>query len=197
MTTITSTSEPFPFPPQHSFPPFYTLQPVLSTRTSQLTSWSTLIQSYCRHHRIFQLSLRDAADGPLFYNRALGRRLNIKDAREVVEWMASKEGGERAEWVGGGGGKGKGGDRDKERDRFWVWWRRPEEWAGVVAAWVEATGQKNTVLTLYELTESDATASQEFHGMDPELLQRSLQILVKRGKAQIFGSDDSLGVKFF
>ncbi len=41
------------------------------------------------------------------------------------------------------------------------------------------------------------TACLEFHGMDPELLQRSLQILVKRGKAQIFGSDDSLGVKFF
>ncbi|EON61338.1 hypothetical protein W97_00551 [Coniosporium apollinis CBS 100218] len=183
---MTSTTTDFPFPPHHSFPPFYTLQPVLSTRTSQLASWSHLIQAYCRHHRLFQLSLRDAADGPLFYNRALGRRLSLKDAREVVEWMASKEGGERAEWVG-----------DKERDRFWVWWRRPEEWAGVIAAWVEATGQKNTVLTLYELTESDATASQEFHGMDPELLQRSLQILVKRGKAQIFGSDDSLGVKFF
>ncbi|KAJ9647938.1 hypothetical protein H2199_001714 [Coniosporium tulheliwenetii] len=160
--TTTTTSTDFPFPPA-LLPPFYTLQPVLSTRTSQLTSWSHLIQSYCRHHRLFQLSLRDAADGPLFYNRALGRRLNIKDAREVVEWMASKEG---------------------ERGR-----------SGLVG--VEATGQKNTVLTLYELTESDATASQEFHGMDPELLQRSLQILVKRGKAQIFGSDDSLGVKFF
>lgn len=79
---------------------------------------------------------------------------------------------------------------------------------------VDATGQKNTVLTLYELTESDATASQgictprtvsesflittaEFHGMDAELLQKSLQVTVKRGKAQIFGSEDSLGVKFF
>lgn len=33
--------------------------------------------------------------------------------------------------------------------------------------------------------------------MDLELLQKSLQVLVKRGKAQIFGQDDSLGVKFF
>lgn len=33
--------------------------------------------------------------------------------------------------------------------------------------------------------------------MDASLLQKSLQVLVKRGKAQIFGSDDSLGVKFF
>lgn len=33
--------------------------------------------------------------------------------------------------------------------------------------------------------------------MDLDLLQRSLQVLVKRGKAQIFGSEDQQGVKFF
>ena len=37
----------------------------------------------------------------------------------------------------------------------------------------------------------------EFHGMDPELLQKALGVLVKRGKAQIFGQEDSQGVKFF
>lgn len=37
----------------------------------------------------------------------------------------------------------------------------------------------------------------EFHGMDPEVLQKSLGILVKRGKAQVFGNEDQQGVKFF
>jgi ESCRT-II complex subunit VPS25 len=37
----------------------------------------------------------------------------------------------------------------------------------------------------------------EFHGMDPELLQRALAVLVKRGKASIFGQEDQQGVKFF
>lgn len=37
----------------------------------------------------------------------------------------------------------------------------------------------------------------EFHGMDQEILQRSLNILVKRGKAQVFGIEDQQGVKFF
>lgn len=37
----------------------------------------------------------------------------------------------------------------------------------------------------------------EFHGMDPELLQKALAILVKRGKAQVFGQEDQQGVKFF
>lgn len=37
----------------------------------------------------------------------------------------------------------------------------------------------------------------EFHGLDHELLQKALNVLVKRGKAQIFGQEDSQGVKFF
>lgn len=70
------------------------------------------------------------------------------------------------------------------------------------------------MLTLYELTESEATLSQgrlgvlcrnrdsltrssDFHGMDPDLLQKALAVLVKRGKAQVFGQEDQQGVKFF
>jgi ESCRT-II complex subunit VPS25 len=37
----------------------------------------------------------------------------------------------------------------------------------------------------------------EFHGMDAEMLQKALNVLVKRGKAQVFGSEDQQGVKFF
>ncbi|KAF2460930.1 ESCRT-II complex component [Lineolata rhizophorae] len=186
----------FAFPPHYSFPPFFTLQPALTTRASQLHSWSQLIQAYCRHRRLFALSLVDAVDTDLFCNAALGRRLSLRDAREVIAWMCGKEGGERAEWIGAGNAA-KGKEGAEARAACWVFWRRPEEWAGVIEGWVDATGQKNTVLTLYELLESDATKSQEFHGMDPELLKRSLQVLVKRGKAQVFGSEDSLGVKFF
>jgi len=108
-----------------------------------------------------------------------------------VEFMR-REG--RAEWVGDEKGKGRGSGEGGE---FWVWWRNVEEWAGLIADWVDETAQKNTVLTLYELTESEATLSQEFHGMDPELLQKALSVLVKRGKAQVFGQEDQQGVKFF
>jgi len=110
--------------------------------------------------------------------------------------MCKPEGGERAEWIADKAA-GRGKTKDAGGSRAWIYWKRPEEWAGLVEGWVDATGQKNTVLTLYELTESDATRDQEFYGMDLELLQKSLQILVKRGKAQIFGTEDQLGVKFF
>jgi len=33
--------------------------------------------------------------------------------------------------------------------------------------------------------------------MDPEVLKRSFNVLVKRGKAQVFGIEDQQGVKFF
>ena len=109
------------------------------------------------------------------------------DARTVLDWMGSEEGDRRAEWVG----------RKEDKVAAWVWWRRPEEWAEVLAGWVEETGQKGTVLTLYEIVNGLPSADQEFHAMDQEVLQRSLGVLVKRGKAQVFGSEDEQGVKFF
>ncbi|TVY85819.1 Vacuolar protein-sorting-associated protein, partial [Lachnellula willkommii] len=143
------------------------------------------ILAYCRHNRLFKLSLIDSLDSPLFHNPRIRKRLGISDVKEVVEFMR-REG--RAEWVG------KGGENSAE---CWVWWRTPEEWASGIYEWIDETAQKNTVLTLYELTESEATLSQEFHGMDPDLLQRVMNILVKRGKAQVFGQEDQQGVKFF
>jgi len=53
------------------------------------------------------------------------------------------------------------------------------------------------VLTLYELIEGEPTEKQDFHGLDMEVLQKSLNTLVKKGKAQVFGGDDQQGVKFF
>ncbi|PWY80634.1 ESCRT-II complex, vps25 subunit [Aspergillus heteromorphus CBS 117.55] len=181
---------PFQFPSTYSFPPFFTPQPNSATRTSQLQKWSSLIQSWCRHHRTYRLSLIEAIDSPLFHNTTIRKRLSLSDARDILDWMAGPEedagGGRRAEWIDGG-----------KKTVAWIWWKRPEEWAGVVADWVENTGQKNVVLTVYELLEGEATMSQEWHGMDPDVMLRSLNVLVKRGKAQVFGSEGQEGVKFF
>ncbi|EPE32379.1 Winged helix DNA-binding protein [Glarea lozoyensis ATCC 20868] len=142
-----STTQPFTFPKYYSYPPFFTRQPTLTSYHAQLQKWSSLILSYCRHHRLFKLSIIDALDSNLFNNKTLGRRLREVNVREVLEYMR-KEG--RVEWVGKG----------TEGNEVWVWWRNPEEWATAVYEWVDETAQKNTVLTLYELTESEATLSQ-------------------------------------
>jgi ESCRT-II complex subunit VPS25 len=196
--TSTATPTGFQFPPHYSFPPFFTLQPTASTRSSQLTSWSTLIQSYCRHNRIFSLSLIDALETPLFNNTSLRRRLNLRDAKAILSWMSSPEGGNRAEFISADKGKKKAAAAsDDDGGRCWIFWRRPEEWSAVLEEWVERTGQKGTVLTLYEIVEGDASRKEEFWNMDMELLMRSLAVSVKRGKAQIFGGEGSEGVKFF
>jgi len=115
--------------------------------------------------------------------------------------MASPEGGGRAEFVvttaGGGGKKKSVGVTEDEGGRAWIYWRRPEEWAAALEEWVDRTGQKGVVLTLYEIVEGDASRREEFWGMDLELLSRSLGFCVRRGKAQVFGGEGSEGVKFF
>ena len=62
---------------------------------------------------------------------------------------------------------------------------------------VDDTAQKGSILTLYELHSGEAARSQEWYGMDQELMLSVVKVLVKRGKAQIFGqSEDEMGVKF-
>lgn len=134
-------------------------------------------------------------------------RLNQKAALELLDAMA-EEGA--VEWDG------------TSKSTAIVYWRNPEEWANAIYEWIDSTGQKGSVLTLYEISEGDLTVSQglslacffiyfllhgdgglmewgtEFHGIDPYILRKALDVLVKRGNAQIFGAnEDERGVKFF
>ncbi|XDG05809.1 hypothetical protein ABKA04_005424 [Annulohypoxylon sp. FPYF3050] len=211
--TSSTPSQPptFEFPREYNFPPFFTKQTNLTTQHAQLEKWSSLILSYCRFHRLFRLSLsyEGAPHEDLFRNRRLNRSLHLTDAREVLDFMRREGRAEAVSGSGGGGGigggigsisnlaGGGGGSKEGTGDVFWIYWRTPEEWAEMVEAWVEETAQKNSVLTLYELTEGEGTKGTEFHGLDPDILQKALQVLVKRGKAQIFGQEDQQGVKFF
>lgn len=198
-TDAAPASEDFVFPREYSFPPFFTRQPNVATHHAQLTKWNALVLAYARHHRIFRLSISSAADSELFHNRRINRRLQLPDIRELLDFMR-KEG--RTEYAtpqqqssssGAGGSSSTGGDGDV----VFIYWRTPSEWAQVIESFVENTAQKGSVLTLYELAEGESTRSTELHGIDNEVLLKALNVLVKKGKAQIFGHDDSQGVKFF
>lgn len=58
--------------------------------------------------------------------------------------------------------------------------------------WVEGTGQKGAVLTVYELRETG-----EWRGMEEVMLRKVLGLLTKKGKAAVFAVGDGEGVKFF
>ena len=53
------------------------------------------------------------------------------------------------------------------------------------------------MLTLYELTQGDVVKRQEWAGMDEEMIQAALSVLVKNRKAQMFGAEGERGIKFF
>ncbi|KAG7286152.1 hypothetical protein NEMBOFW57_008456 [Staphylotrichum longicolle] len=132
----------------------------------------------------------------LFHNKRINRRLALPDIRAVIDFLR-KDG--RAEYVSPPSSSSTANSSSAEGggDIAWIYWRTPEEWAALVEEWVDATGQKGSVLTVYELVEGDGTVGAEFHGLDQELLLKALGVLVKRGKAQVFGQEDSQGVKFF
>jgi ESCRT-II complex subunit VPS25 len=74
--------------------------------------------------------------------------------------MTKKEeeggGGQRAEWIE----SASAGGNTAPKSVAWIWWRRPEEWADVLVDWIDATGQKGVVLTVFELLQGEATVSQ-------------------------------------
>ena len=188
-----SSTSPFTWPAYTSCPPFYTLQPNTSTRTRQLELWSSLITTYCGHHRIFRLNL-SSPPPDLFANTTLSRSLKPADVRTLLTHMSTAQGGQTVEFL-------PPPSKTEQANTVYVWWKSASEWADLLYGWVDETGQKGAVLTVYELREGDGVSGREWVGMDEGMLRKVLNVLVKRGKAQIFagqqGSDGGEGVKFF
>lgn len=179
----------FSFPTYTTFPPFYTLQPNLTTRARQLTLWSQFILSYAAHNRLYRLSL-SSPPADLFANPAIHRALSEPDIRSVLDHMALPANGARVEWISAGA-------KGERSASCWVFWRTLAEWADLIYGWVDETGQKGSVLTVYELREGEAVGGKEWVGMEEEMLRKVLGVLVKKGRAQVFGLDEEAGVKFF
>lgn len=169
----------FAWPWEYDFPPFFTLQPNLSTRAKQLESWARLVLDYCHFHKIYSLDLGEAAQSPLFVNSKLNRRLSVEGIQAVFDHL-EKLG--HLEWA------------DKGKRRCRVYWRTPEEWGKLIYDWVLANGFKNTVCTLFELTDGDETVGESFHGLEKETLVKGLKSLEATGRAELMGGE---GVKFF
>ena len=111
-----------------------------------------------------------SAGWPLFHNQDLSRRLDVRGISEVLRWMSGRGDGDGADDKGKEKGKSGRGGAEGRAERlegeeetgevggtYWIFWRTPEEWAGVLLDWIERTGQKGSVLTLYEIAEGEAS----------------------------------------
>ncbi|KAM0756251.1 DUF852 domain-containing protein [Meredithblackwellia eburnea MCA 4105] len=189
VTQLTTVSG-FTFPPLYSYPPFFTKQPNEQTWAHQSSQWTALILAYCRHHRTFRLDLSDeTCQTELFKNKSINRYLYLATLRLVVEKMVAAGTAEYDPPV----------SSKALPTGFLVYWKRPEEWATVIYDWIKASGQTNSIMTFYELTEGgDLVHTTEFYQLPEPFLRRALDVLVKSGKAQVFKGvgEDGDGVKF-
>ncbi|KAE8213911.1 hypothetical protein CF327_g2652 [Tilletia walkeri] len=202
-------------PPIHSFPPFFTLQPNPTTLATQLDLWSELVLGFCQRRRLWSLDADGQweRNGELFYNKAIERRLSPNAIRTLLAHMVKQgSAGYDAPTQNGrfrvasalplGAGASSstaGSDSANLPSRAWIFWRKPEEWADIIYKWISDTGQNRSIITLYELTEGDLSEGQEFRELPKPLLRQVLDVLVKQGKAQIFGGAkdaEGEGVKF-
>ncbi|KAI8971586.1 ESCRT-II complex subunit-domain-containing protein [Mycotypha africana] len=180
----------FEYPALFDFPPFFTRQVTDATWKSQASQWENFILAYTQHKHIFRINLHQATSPgsyEIFRNDTINRRLSFETLRDIIDEMAKKG---TAEWEGGSKGL---------KSEALIYWHTPDEWANLIWNWVNETGQSNQIVTYYEIANGDLAEGQEFFGLDKVILDKALNILVKRGHAQIFkGTDEvSMGVKFF
>ena len=169
------------FPEVYSFPPFFTIQPVLSTREKQLSLWRELILNYHTQLKIKTLVVHEC---PLWRNESIQRQLQPEGIQIVMDDFCNNG---HAEW------------QDDNHTMARILWRKPEQLATDIYQWAEKNGYINSVCTVYELHSGEDVNGMSFQGADEELLRRALSMLEQRGKCTIFKGETSEedGIKFF
>ncbi|KAH3675995.1 hypothetical protein WICMUC_002291 [Wickerhamomyces mucosus] len=209
---MTNIQQQFKFPSIYNFPPFFTRQPNEQTWLAQRQKWIQLILDYSRFNRVWILSDRgkilsqgnvdeddeqaysklnelniqsddddddDDDNRGIFVNSRVDRSLDVSTINEIFKEMSEKG---DATYVSTPQNKKT---KTRNFNSIYINWNRSEDWASMLLEWVEKTGQTGTVLTLYEIANGDGSIGQEFHGIHPKILENALEVLVKRGRAQV------------
>ncbi|EJD07514.1 ESCRT-II complex, vps25 subunit [Fomitiporia mediterranea MF3/22] len=180
------TNSGFLLPSIHSFPPFFTQQKNVTTQATSVDQWCRLLLSYARHRNLFFLKVDDAEVvggdwDEILRNERINRRvlpdfLAFLLETLVVKNMASYE-------------------PPKQNRSVILYWRTPEEWGEVLHEWATSTGQLNTILTFYEIT--DPPVPSPLSGIPDVMIRRAIASLGRTARAQLIGVADGEGVRFF
>ncbi|KAK7048173.1 ESCRT-II complex subunit-domain-containing protein [Favolaschia claudopus] len=176
----------FLLPSVHSAPPFFTQQPHPGTNATVQDHWITLILGYARHRKLFVLRVEDAeaTDSEwleVFRNERINRKLLPSYLFSILATMVSKN---VAIYEPPG-----------QTRSVLLYWRLPEEWAEVLHQWAISTGQLNTILTFYEIT--DPPIPSPLSNIPVTLLRKAIAILAKTGRSQLITIADGEGVRLF
>ncbi|KAF7313395.1 hypothetical protein HMN09_00495300 [Mycena chlorophos] len=181
-----TTASGFLLPSLHSAPPFFTQQPHPDTNATATEQWSKLILAYGWHRKLYVLRVEDAetADGEwseVLRNERINRKMPPAYLSSVLAGMVAKN---HAVYEPAG-----------QTRSVVLHWRLPEEWAEVLHTWAISTGQLNTILTFYEITEPPLPSP--LSGIPTSLLRKAIAVLSKSGRAQLIAVSDGEGVRFF
>ncbi|RXK39211.1 hypothetical protein M231_03568 [Tremella mesenterica] len=169
----------FIFPSIWNFPPFFTLQPNLSTRSHQLDLWSSLVLSWARFRKVFMINVEVIDPGEVFINKDIDRRLQTTSLKTLMLHMTERN--------------QAAPDPPKQTSVYLLYWRKPDEWGGIIYDWITENGMNNTILTWYELTDGDLAHTTEFYQLPLPMLRRALDTLVRKGKAQLLQGEGETG----
>ncbi|KAI9440632.1 ESCRT-II complex vps25 subunit [Lactarius indigo] len=180
------TASGFLLPSIHSAPPFFTQQPNTATQAGFTEQWTRLLLAYARHRRLFTLRLEDAEVpggewDEVLRNPRINKRMMPNYLAHVLDVMINKD---LAVY-----------EPIKQTRAVLLYWRSLEEWADVLHEWATNTGQLNTILTFYEI--SDPPVPSALSGIPESLLRGAIAVLAKSGRAQLISISDGDGVRFF
>ncbi|KAF9444870.1 ESCRT-II complex, vps25 subunit [Macrolepiota fuliginosa MF-IS2] len=188
LTTLTTHKTPsgFLLPSIHSAPPFFTQQPNPVSQSAVTDHWINLILAYARYRRLFILRVEDAETAgsewdEILRNERIRHRMPPSHLSTILAAMVQRN---VAAY-----------ESPKQTRSALVYWRLPEEWADVLHRWAADTGQLNTILTFYDIT--DPPLESPLSGIPVLLLKKAISILSKSGKAQTISIADGEGVRFF
>ncbi|KAF5386940.1 hypothetical protein D9615_001718 [Tricholomella constricta] len=173
-------------------PTFYTLgaaifhQPNPGTQAIAIKQWTHLLLAYARHRRLFILRIEDSETtgnewDEVLRNERVNRKLLPPYLSHILSFMVTTD---VAAY-----------EPSKQTRSVLLYWRSPDEWAEILHSWATTTGQLNTILTFYDIT--DPPIESELTGIPISLLRKAITILSKTNRAQMIGVADGEGVRIF
>ena len=158
----------YKFPPIHNFKPFYTYQDQsLPASRLQMAAWIDIILHYMKSKKMNELDLDKALNTELFNNKAIGRQIRRSHAEMILARMVESQ---NASYI------------DEKKGKVKIIWRKPEDWAEIIAKWARSNSYNDVIFTFYELREGDDTIDQPFHMIDYEDLEAAAKYLESKGR---------------
>ncbi|KAJ4474971.1 ESCRT-II complex vps25 subunit [Lentinula aciculospora] len=185
LSTHTTTTD-FLLPSIHSAPPFFTQQLHPASLSIATEQWIQLILKYARHRRLFTIKVEDSeAPGNNWDEVLRNERINRKVLPSYLTYILAQMVSKKLAVY----------EPPKQDRSVLIYWRLPEEWAEVLHDWVSSTGNLNTIMTFYEIT--DPPIASPLSGLPIPLLRQAIAILSRSNRAQIIAIAEGEGVRFF